>query len=162
MLRRIAPILILLSFVTGCAGSSKLSQKSEEKLAGGDTWRAWQLATRALDKEPGNPRARTAATAAGAAIAQDWQRRIRALAEVDSLNAADEVMKLAEFRVNAARYATIPVGAGWPDEERISLESARNRLKVAVSTLRKSGLEPILQTHAKGYLLDPGIPIRSI
>jgi hypothetical protein len=124
MLRRIAPILFLLSLVIGCAGSSKLSQKSEEKLAGGDAWRAWQLATRALDKEPGNPRARTAATAAGASIAQDWQRRIRALAEVDSLNAADEVMKLAEFRVNAARYATIPVGAGWPDEERALRQTA--------------------------------------
>ncbi len=124
MLRRIAPILFLLSVVIGCAGSSKLSQKSEEKLAGGDAWRAWQLATRALDKEPGNPRARTAATAAGASIAQDWQRRIRALAEVDSLNAADEVMKLAEFRVNAARYATIPVGAGWPDEERTLRQTA--------------------------------------
>ena len=124
MLRRIAPILFLLSLVIGCAGSSKLSQKSEEKLAGGDAWRAWQLATRALDKEPGNPRARTAATAAGASIAQDWQRRIRALAEVDSLNAADEVMKLAEFRVNAARYATIPVGAGWPDEERTLRQTA--------------------------------------
>jgi cell division protein FtsI (penicillin-binding protein 3) len=44
----------------------------------------------------------------------------------------------------------------------ISPESARNRLKVAVSTLRKSGLEPILQTHAGGYLLDPAIPVRSI
>src|SRR5258706_780066 len=124
MLRRIAPILFLLSLVIGCAGSSKLSQKSEEKLAGGDAWRAWQLATRALDKEPGNPRARTAATAAGASIAQDWQRRIRALAEVDSLNAADEVMKLAEFRVNAARYATIPAGAGWHDEERTLRQTA--------------------------------------
>ena len=124
MHRRIAPILVLLSLVIGCAGSSKLSQKSEEKLAGGDAWRAWQLATRALDKEPGNPRARTAATAAGASIAQDWQRKIRALAEVDSLNAADEVMKLAEFRVNAARYATIPVGAGWPDEERALRQAA--------------------------------------
>ena len=124
MLRRIAPILILVSFVVGCAGSSKLSQKSEEKLAGGDAWRAWQLATRALDKEPGNPRARAAATAAGGAIAQDWQRRIRALAELDSLNAAGEVLKLAEFRVNAARYATIPVGAEWPEEERALRQTA--------------------------------------
>jgi hypothetical protein len=95
-----------------------LSEKSEKKLASGDAWRAWQLATRGLDKEPGNPRARAAATAAGASIAQDWQRRIRALAEVDSMGAAEEVLKLADFRANAARYATIPVGAGWPEEER--------------------------------------------
>jgi len=126
MLRRLASFLVLIAFVAGCAGSSKLSQKSEEKLAGGDAWRAWHLAVRALDKEPGNPRARQAATAAGAAIAQDWQRRIRALAELDSLNAAGEVLKLAEFRVHAARYATIPVGAEWPAEERtLRLTAAR-------------------------------------
>ncbi len=118
MFRRLAPILVAISFLVGCAGTSKLSEKSEQKLASGDAWRAWQLATRALDKEPGNPRARGAATAAGASIAQDWQRRIRALAEVDSMGAAEEVLKLADFRANAARYATIPVGAEWPEEER--------------------------------------------
>jgi hypothetical protein len=118
MFRRLAPVLVAIAFVVGCAGTSKLSEKSEQKLASGDAWRAWQLATRALDKEPANPRARAAATAAGASIAQDWQRRIRALAEVDSIGAAEEVLKLTEFRANAARYATIPVGAEWPEEER--------------------------------------------
>ena len=118
MLRRFPPVLLAIALAVGCASSSKLSKKSEEKLASGDAWRAWGLAIRALDKEPGNPRARDAATRAGSAIAQDWQRRIHALAEVDSLNAAEEVLKLAEFRVHAARYATIPVGPEWPNEER--------------------------------------------
>ncbi len=126
MTRRLAVLLAALLIalpgmllVTGCGGgSSKLTQKSEEKLAGGDAWRAWQLATRALDKEPGNPRARAAATAAGASIAEEWQRKIHALAEFDSLKAADEALELAEFRENAARYATIPVGAEWPAEDR--------------------------------------------
>jgi hypothetical protein len=117
MNRRIVPIVVTLALVVGCAGTSKLTEKSEEKLAGGDARRAWQLATRALDKEPGNPRAQAAATAAGASIAQEWQRRIRALAELDSLGAAEQVLELAEFRATAARYATIPVGAGWPAEE---------------------------------------------
>lgn len=117
MLRRWMSFLLAAALVTGCAGSSKLSQKSEEKLASGDAWKAWQLATRALDKEPGNPRAQSAATAAGTAIVQDWQRKIRALAELDSMNAAEEVLRLAEFRLNAARYATVPVGSGWPAEE---------------------------------------------
>ena len=36
------------------AGPSKLAQRSEEKLAGGESWRAWQLAVKALDKDPGN------------------------------------------------------------------------------------------------------------
>lgn len=117
MLRRWLPFLVAGALVAGCAGSSKLSQKSEEKLASGDAWKAWQLATRALDKEPGNPRAQSAATAAGTAIVQDWQRKIRDLAQLDSLNAAEEVLKLAEFRLNAAHYATVPVGPEWPAEE---------------------------------------------
>ena len=118
MLRRLVPILLALSFLIGCSGPSKLTERSEEKLAKGDAWRAWQLATRALDKEPGNPRAREAATAAGASIAEEWQRQIRALAETDSMRAAEETLELAKFRENAARYATIPVGAGWPAEDR--------------------------------------------
>jgi len=118
MFRRIAPALLALSIVTSCAGPSRLAERSADKLAGGDHWRAWQLATRALDKEPGNPRARAAATAAGASIAQDWERRIRALADVDSLEAADQVLAFAEFRGAAAAYATIAVSPAWPDEER--------------------------------------------
>lgn len=126
MLRRLAPALLATLFLIGCAGTSKLSEKSEKKLASGDAWGAWQLATRALDKEPGNPRARAAATAAGASIAGEWQRRIRALAEVDSINAAEEVLELNDFRADAARYATIAVGAEWPEEERtLRLAAAR-------------------------------------
>jgi hypothetical protein len=117
ILRRFAPALLALVFVIGCASSSKLSEKSEKKLASGDAWHAWQLATRALDKEPGNPRARSAATAAGASIVEEWQRRIRAVAETDSVGAAEEALKLTDFRAEAAHYATIPVGAGWPAEE---------------------------------------------
>ena len=117
MIRKFMPALLSLTLVVGCAGTSKLTEKSEEKLAGGDARRAWQLATRALDKEPGNPRAQAAATAAGARIAQEWQRRIRALAEVDSLGAAEQVLELTEFREDAAHYATIPVGSEWPVEE---------------------------------------------
>ncbi|MEK7316711.1 MAG: hypothetical protein AAB011_11045 [Candidatus Eisenbacteria bacterium] len=124
MTRKFALALVAIVFAVGCAGPSKLTDKSEQKLAGGNAWGAWQLATRALDKEPGNPRARAAATAAGASIAQEWQRKVHALAQVDSVNAADEVLRLADFRVSAARYATIPVGADWPQEERTLLGAA--------------------------------------
>jgi hypothetical protein len=125
MLRRFLPYLVACTVAAGCAGASKLTDKSEEELASGDAWKAWNLAVRALDKEPGNPRARDAATAAGASIVEEWQRRSRALAEVDSLTAGDEVLELTAFRENAARYATIPVGASWPDEEeRLRLTAA--------------------------------------
>ena len=126
MLRKFGPPLAALLVLAGCAGPSKLTQQSQQKLAAGDAWRAWQLATHALDKQPGNPSARDAATAAGAAIAQDWERRIHALADVDSLQAADQVLEFTEFRANAARYATIPVGADWPaDEHRLRATAAR-------------------------------------
>jgi predicted ATPase len=51
------------------------------------------------------------------------------------------------------------VAAVWPGEAKLTADSAKNRLKVAVSTLRKAGLE-ILVTRGKGYLLDPSTPIR--
>src|SRR5512138_229230 len=118
MSRSIAVLVIAVSLVAGCAGSAKLTKKSEEKLASGDAWKAWQLAVRALDKEPGNPHAQAAATKAGTAIVQDWQRKIRAYAELDSAKAAEEVLAMTDFRAEAARYATIPMGESWAQEER--------------------------------------------
>src|SRR4249920_3929595 len=107
-MRRILTLaLATLVLATGCAGTQKLTEKSEQTLARGDHWRAWQLATRALDKQPGNPRARDAATRAGASIGQEWERKIHALANVDSLQAADQVLDYAKFRADAAPYATI-------------------------------------------------------
>jgi len=117
-------MLAVLALVAGCAGTAKLTQKSEEKLASGDHWKAWQFATRALDKEPGNPAARSAATAAAASIGDEWQRRIHALAAVDSLDAAEQVLSFVEFRAGAARYCTVPTPAGWPEEERIIRRAA--------------------------------------
>jgi hypothetical protein len=121
---RFISLLAALVIISGCAGTAKLTQKSEEKLASGDAWRAWQLATRALDKEPGNPNARQAATAAGNAIAQEWQRKIRALADVDSLQAAEQVLEFVNFRFNAAHYATIGVSPEWSTAERTLRRSA--------------------------------------
>jgi hypothetical protein len=126
MFRRLAPALLALAFVIGCAGPNKLAQRSEDKLASGEHWRAWELATRALDKDPGNPRARSAAAAAGQAIARDWQQRIVALAAVDSVTAAEQVLEFAQFRLNAVRYAAIAVDAGWSrDESTLRLAAAR-------------------------------------
>lgn len=128
MTRKHAPLLILVfALAAGCAGPSKLAERSQEKLANGDTWRAWNLATRALDKEPGNPQARAAAASAAGAIAEDWRRRIRALADADSLQAADQVLEFVSFRVTAARYATVPVDSAWTAEER-SLRRAAARI----------------------------------
>ncbi len=136
MLRRLAPALLALSLVLGCAGPSKLAQRSEEKLAGGQQWRAWELATRALDKDPGNARARAAATAAGNAIARDWEQRIHVLAQSDSVAAAGQVLELASFRVGAARYAAVTVSPEWSSEEQtLRRTAARTHYQHGVADL---------------------------
>jgi len=120
-MRRWTTVLIVLAALSGfgCAGPAKLTEKSENKLAEGDMWQAWRLAVRALDKAPGNPRAREAAASASSMISQDWQRRIVALADVDSMDAAEQVLKYVQFRADAANYVAVPVGAPW-----VSTESA--------------------------------------
>lgn len=118
--------VLALTFI-GCAGPTKMAEKSQQKLASGDMWRAWQLATRALDREPLNPSAREAAAAAGAAISDDWQRRIGALAAVDSVRAAEQVLEFVNFRGNAAHYTTLAVSPAWSTAERTLRQSAARR-----------------------------------
>jgi hypothetical protein len=127
--RQVSLACLLLAFViAGCAGPTKLAQHSEQKLANGDIWQAWRLATRALDREPMNPRAKAAAASAGRVISDDWQRRIHALAQVDSMRAAEQVLEFAEFRANAATYTTIAVGPTWStDEYALRRAAANNR-----------------------------------
>ena len=52
------------------------------------------------------------------------------------------------------------VDAVWPDE-RMAWSSARNRLYVALSHLRKAGLGPVLQSQEGGWRLDPAIRLES-
>lgn len=51
--------------------------------------------------------------------------------------------------------------AGWPDQ-RISMVSAKNRLKVAISTLRKMGFGPTLIGDRDGYRLDPALELELV
>jgi hypothetical protein len=48
------------------------------------------------------------------------------------------------------------VAAGWPNEQILSA-AAKNRLRVALSWLRKNGLGPALMSRADGYYLDPNL-----
>src|SRR5215510_6136958 len=125
MLRRIAPAApALLLLMMGCAGPAKLAEKSEQMLAGGQNGRAWELAIRALDKDPGNTRARAAAAAAGNAMAREWEQRIHVLAQSDSMAAAEQVLELNSFRVGAVRYAAITVSPEWGREEQALRQGA--------------------------------------
>jgi predicted ATPase len=49
--------------------------------------------------------------------------------------------------------------AGWP-KERVASSAAANRVRVAVTTLRRLGLRDTLVTRSDGYLLDPNKPLR--
>jgi hypothetical protein len=137
--KRMARPWLALALLLGCAGPSRLAERSQDKLAMGEHWRAWELATRALDRAPGNARARAAAEAAAASIAADWERRIHALAELDSLEAAEQALGFADFRAAAARYATVPVGAGWArDEHALRRAAARTHYQRGVGALGSS------------------------
>src|SRR4029077_6275056 len=132
MSRRLALALLTAALVAGCAGPNKLAERSQQKLSNGDVWRAWQLATRALDREPMNPNAKQAAAAAGRVISDDWQRRIQALAPIDSVKAAEQVLEFTQFRTDAIRYTTIDVGPVWASEEHtLRLAAARSHYLAA-------------------------------
>lgn len=125
--RRLLAGVALLMLVVGCAGPNKLADKSQSKLAEGDMWKAWKLATQALDRQPANVRARAAADAAATTIAADWRRRITALAATDSLEAAEQVLQFVDFRTNAARYVTVQVTPPWAQTEHtLRIGAARN------------------------------------
>jgi DNA-binding IscR family transcriptional regulator len=51
------------------------------------------------------------------------------------------------------------IGRGWADEH-ISPEAARNRLRSALSTLRKLGLGKSVERVQGGYRLSPDIEVR--
>jgi hypothetical protein len=50
------------------------------------------------------------------------------------------------------------LAAGWPGE-RVGADSGRNRVRVAVSTLRSMGLRDVLLSRDDGYLLDPDVAL---
>ncbi len=49
--------------------------------------------------------------------------------------------------------------AGWPGE-RLLPEAAANRVHVALSTLRRLGLAPLIRRDGGAYRLDPAVPLR--
>ncbi len=63
-----------------------------------------------------------------------------------------------------AEHPGVPLSAdtlferGWPAQT-ILPEAASKRLRVAISTLRKMGLRPVLLTRDNGYLFDPEVRV---
>jgi hypothetical protein len=113
--RWLVPLALL---ALSCAAPSELARRGEVALNEGDPQRAFDLAAKALDRQPGNARARATAAAAAQALTADWQKRIRAVAAADSVVAAEQVLELAAFRARAAAYAPAAPDSGWALEER--------------------------------------------
>lgn len=93
-------IVLLLAgpLVLSCAAPSELARRSESALAAGDSRGAWEWAQRAMRADPANARSRSAATAAAVPLVADWQRRVRGLAELDTVAAARLTLEFAAVR----------------------------------------------------------------
>ncbi len=59
---------------------------------------------------------------------------------------------------NGALGGDVLVAEGWPGE-RILVEAAATRVRVAIATLRKLGLREVIVTRDDGYLVDPGLAV---
>jgi tetratricopeptide (TPR) repeat protein len=111
-MRRIVQFAALLPFVTllSCASTSELVRRSEEGLDSGDMERAYKWSSRALDHEPGNPRAQQVMTTAATAILEQRKADVIRLAEADTLAAARALLELDDFHADVAHYrVTLPV-----------------------------------------------------
>jgi DNA-binding SARP family transcriptional activator len=81
--------------------------------------------------------------------------------ETNDLSRRTAPRRLLKYLADAhARSPGVPLGrdalieAGWPGE-RMRPDAADKRLRTAIWTLRKAGLEGIVVTRDEGYLLHP-------
>lgn len=71
---------------------------------------------------------------------------------------------LSEHRERAPGVPVTPaaiIEVMWPGEK-ILRRAARNRLHVAIRTVRAMGLERVLLYDGKGYLFDPAVPFARV
>ena len=98
------PLCFALALLTlSCASSKELARRSAVALQGGDATKAYELALKSIDKDPGNTQARAALYEAAQLRAAEWKRKILDMEQVDSLAAAKEVLAYDDFRLQAAR-----------------------------------------------------------
>lgn len=117
--------LLGVALLLSCASADQLAKRSEGELAAGQAERAYQTAVVALKHKPGNPAAIAALEHSGAVLEADAKRRIRALAESDTLIAARRALELAAFRREVARLGgALPQDPAFASDERAILEGA--------------------------------------
>jgi tetratricopeptide (TPR) repeat protein len=128
-MRRIVRAAALLSIVTlgSCASTSELVRRGDVALDSGNMESAYKWSSRALDHEPGDPRAQQIMTAAATAIIDQRKAQVIQLAELDTLAAARAVLELDDFHADVARYrVTLPVDPDFQAKQSaIRLAAAR-------------------------------------
>lgn len=101
------------------------------------------------------------------AIAEDGRRMVLPDGRDVDLGKRKNVVRILKVLAQERRaHPGVPVTAdtllhaGWPGE-RMRADAATKRLHTAIWTLRTLGLEGILLTDERGYLLDPSVPVES-
>jgi len=118
-------LLLLAVMATSCAGPAKLARESERALQQGDLQRAYDLARRAVDKDPESGAARSAMTAAATQISDRSKARVLDQARTDTLGAARTALDARDARAELARYRiTLPPDSAYFARESAIIEGA--------------------------------------
>ena len=146
--RALAPRIALLAFaVVACAGPDKLARQSEEQLAEGHVQKAYEKARKALDKEPGNERARAAMTQAASQLFSGYRDRILGLAAAgDTLSAAHRCLQLDGFRRELADHRVQA-----PGDSAFGAQEARIRTAAAAKHYRQGQEDLASQRPKRAY-----------
>ena len=116
---RFASLLPLLTLLS-CASTGELIRRGEVAYDAGNMEKAYDWSRRALDRDPGNTRARATFAAAAGVLMDGRQKEVTELAALDTLAAARALLELDEFRSQLEHYlVTLP-----PDAEFDGLEAA--------------------------------------
>jgi hypothetical protein len=107
-LARLVSATLIALLALSCASANRLSRRSELALEAGALRDAYDHARRAIEKDPNNPRARAAYTKASTRLLEDRQARILMIAKADSSAAAEQLLGLADFRVDLMRHGLRP------------------------------------------------------
>jgi hypothetical protein len=123
-----AVLLVLVPLISlSCAAPAELARRSQTSLEKGDAQEAFDLARKALNREPGNEAARQALEAAAQVRANDYVWRVRNIAQVDTVAAANYAREFTDFRrgLPAYRVSLAPDSAFDSDEAAVRLGAAR-------------------------------------
>jgi hypothetical protein len=100
---RLVPWLAVVTLMS-CASTSELVRRGERALDSGNMEQAYDWSRRALDREPGNPRARTIMATAADSIIDAREAEVGRLAGTDTVAAARAVLELDDFHAEVARH----------------------------------------------------------